>query len=850
MAPDDAGSPPPLPDLVSAEQPVVTPSKTTLLRPWRTPKPVATEVRIIDAPETRVHRLTDFVALIGALLGIVTVLLLGAYAQGTTEGITQDISGIAAILQRLLVAPVNIFSGIVTLVVPALVIGNLALRKEPRKVLEAIGAGIFGFIAAVIAALTSSLFGAPELIEALSVTTATGETAIQMPAYIAAVAAMLTAAGRRPTSKVLSFSWNILWISLAVAAISGIVSLPAALTTVLIGRVVGLALRYALGSTADRAYGASLIEAVQRAGYEPRRLVRADPSNEYGPDELDEVSSALGRTRHGRVYALTTVEGHELIVVALDGDQHAAGLMQKLWSSIRVRGINTRAEVSLRHTAEATALVSHAARTAGVRTARVLGMSQVKDTMVLVYQRPLAARPLVELREDEVSNEVLDAIWAEVERAHSAGVSHRSLSADTILVAFDDALGTPLAWLTSWELGEVATGEFAKRVDRAQVFAMQAALVGSDRAVDAATRALGEDEVAQVAPLLQGLVLPRSTRQAIRARGKVLQDVRATILDRMPEADVDRENITRFGLRTVLMLTLGIVAAFIAITVFNTQQVVAALQSADPWHLLLGFAWVMLTFVGAGLAMMAFAPIRLPTWRVMLVQVAASYISLVAPAGVGPATLNLRMLTKRKVNTALAVATVALVQVSAVIVTIVGLVVLSLVTGSEGTLAALPSSSVLIGVGISAAVIVTGLTVPKVRQWAVARVMPTLRQTWPRLVQIMGQPWRLMLGLGGNLLLTVGYVGAFASVLNAFGQDLPLVDVAVLFLLGNAVGALVPTPGGLVAVEAALIAGLISAGIDNAVATSVVVVYRLLTYWARIPMGYFAMKFLQRKGEL
>ena len=71
---------------------------------------------IVDTPETRVHRMADLIGLLGVALGIVVVLLLGAYAHGTTEGITTDVQGVSAILQRLLVAPVNLFSGIVTLV--------------------------------------------------------------------------------------------------------------------------------------------------------------------------------------------------------------------------------------------------------------------------------------------------------------------------------------------------------------------------------------------------------------------------------------------------------------------------------------------------------------------------------------------------------------------------------------------------------------------------------------------------------------------------------------------------------------------------------------------------------------
>ena len=248
--------------------------------------------------------------------------------------------------------------------------------------------------------------------------------------------------------------------------------------------------------------------------------------------------------------------------------------------------------------------------------------------------------------------------------------------------------------------------------------------------------------------------------------------------------------------------------------------------------------------------MIGFSPVKLPWLRVGMAQVAAAYLAIAVPAGVGPAFLNLRLLTRRQVAAPLAVATVALVQVSAIVVTVAGLLVLTLATGAEGTLAALPSSTVLLGLGAVGAVIALLMLVPRVRRWALDKILPPLRQTWPRFVQVVGQPGRLALGLGGNLLQTVAFVGAFYSTLQAFGQDLPIVDVAIVFFLSNAVGAAVPTPGGLGAGEFALIAGLGTAGISPVIATPIVLIYRLVTYWVRIPMGYAAMQWLQRKGEI
>jgi len=809
----------------------------------------ASSVRIVDEPETRVRRFTDVVAIIATALGIVLVLLASEFALETTEGLTQDISSISPLIQRILVAPINLLNGVLAVVIPATIIVDMVVRREPRRIVETLAAAVLGFVLTAVLAFVLITWGTEELQASL---TPRGFDQVQLPAYIAAITALLTAAGRRSTRRTLSISWNVLWLALAVALIFGVVTIPSALLVVLIGRIAGLALRYWLGSTADRAYGDALVEGVRRAGYEPRSLVRADIPHDIDRPELDAVTDALARTRQGRVYALTTVEHHHLLAVALDGDQQAAGFASKLWKSLRLRGVDTRADVSLRQSAEATALVSHAARVAGVRTGRVLGMSQIRDTMLLIYQRPPAVSPLADMPADEVTDALLDAIWAEVGRAHAAGISHRSLTADTVLVGADSPLDEPTIWLTSWELGEAASSVLAQRIDIAQGLALTAAIVGPSRAVESAFRSLGSHQVEQAAPLLQSLVLPPPTRAAVKAseHPKLLEQVREQILERSPDAEVASENIVRFGWRTILTLGLAVIAVAVILASFNTEDFLEAVQDANPIWLVIGFAWALLTFVGAALALLAFSPIKLPFNRVLLTQVAAAYISVAVPAGVGPAALNLRLLAKRKVPTPLAVATVALVQVSSVVVTVLGLIVLTVASGSQGALAALPSTSVLIGVGVVVAVAAAALTVPPVRAWAAKRVMPTLRQTWPRLTQVIGQPWRLALGLGGNLLLTVGFVGAFHASLSAFGREMPIIDVAVLFFVGNAVGAAVPTPGGLGAVELALTTGLVGAGVPQPVAISAVLVYRLLTYWLRIPLGYVAMKYLERKGEL
>lgn len=57
-----------------------------------------------------------------------------------------------------------------------------------------------------------------------------------------------------------------------------------------------------------------------------------------------------------------------------------------------------------------------------------------------------------------------------------------------------------------------------------------------------------------------------------------------------------------------------------------------------------------------------------------------------------------------------------------------------------------------------------------------------------------------------------------------------------------------PTPGGTVAVEAALTGGLVAAGVPASAALPAVLIYRAATRRLRVPPGWVAMTVLRRRG--
>jgi uncharacterized protein (TIRG00374 family) len=234
----------------------------------------------------------------------------------------------------------------------------------------------------------------------------------------------------------------------------------------------------------------------------------------------------------------------------------------------------------------------------------------------------------------------------------------------------------------------------------------------------------------------------------------------------------------------------------------------------------------------------------------VLAQLASSFVTLVTPAAVGGAAVNIRYLQRRKIPAAVAAASVGVSQVVAFVMHISLLVIFIALTGTnESNPIKLPVVAYFIIAGL-VAIAATVAALPAGRRLLQARVAPTINQVLPQLLQIAQHPRKLAEGIGGTLLLSAAYIGCLAVCVRALGGSVPIASVAVVYLTGSAIGSLVPTPGGLGAIEAALSAGLTAAGMPGAAAVNAVLLYRLITFWLPVPIGWLALKYLERRQAL
>jgi uncharacterized protein (TIRG00374 family) len=803
-------------------------------------------VGIQDKPAQLVRNPSDLVGVVGCACGVVLVCVAVVVAHNTTAGISQDVRGFAVLLQRLLFVPVAVLDTLVILFPPIAVGLDLLLRRHPMVALRGLVGGITGLILAAASLILITAVAPRSLLADLSVRVG-GADVVSIPPHIAAITALLTAVATPASRRSISWSWNLVWISVIVAVITSTQTLPGVGIALLLGRLAGYASRYAFGVASQRAYGQALVEGIRRAGFEPLSLNRVSMVEVVeSSQETPGVQSPQFFGDH-RLYVMQTESGRMLNVIVLDGDRQMMSILNRVWRYLRSKAVEGRTIVSLRQTAERTALISYAARSAGVRTPAVLAIAEAEESMLIIREATPASVSFADLAPDMVKDKLLDAMWTQIRHAHNSGIAHRVVTPDCFRISPN---GRRVVSVLGWEAGDVASADLAQRMDLTQMMALMSAKVSPERVLASAGRVLKEEDLVGLGPLLQIPAVPKQTRDLMARPKQTLELLRDQMREHHPDAVVEPETIVRVGARTLIMIGLITVALIVVLTSFNLAEIVDAVRNSD-WRWAVGaFVVGAIGFLGAALTLMAFSPVKLNYWRAVLCQVSAAFIAVAAPIGLGPAAVNMRVLTRKQVPAPVAAATAALIQVSNVVVVILVLAVLTAITGTNQLASVHMSPGVLIALIAVAVVVATMVIIPRSRQWMLTRVTPILRQTWPRLVELFSSPYRLALGLLGNLIVVLCFVTALQWTVFAFGREISFLGAALVYVIGTAAGSAVPTPGGMGPIEVAESAALVSLGINPGVAASIVLLFRLVTYWIRIPIGWAAYKTAQRLGEL
>ncbi|MFD7933313.1 YbhN family protein [Streptomyces sp. NPDC048253] len=273
----------------------------------------------------------------------------------------------------------------------------------------------------------------------------------------------------------------------------------------------------------------------------------------------------------------------------------------------------------------------------------------------------------------------------------------------------------------------------------------------------------------------------------------------------------------------------------------------AQLRSAQwPW-LLVALGATCLTWVAAAVTRQGAVVERLPGRRLLAAQFAAGAANHLLPTGLGASAVNLRFMTVCGVPLARSSAALALYLMAEGVARVGLLTVLLLVFPDALRLGSLlPGGALgpLLGV-LGAAVLVVAGALTLVRRLRTA-VCSFLRTALGEARSVHSRPARALALWGGSLAFPVLQAAGLAAVGQALGLPVPVAHMAVAYLAATVAVALVPTPGGIGSVEAALIVALVAAGGPVALATAVVLGYRIITVWLPLVPGALTLGALVR----
>jgi uncharacterized membrane protein YbhN (UPF0104 family) len=793
-------------------------------------------IQVEDQLERRIRKPVDLVRCTLSCIYIVALAGAGIAASKTTAAVQADIVSATRQIPGSLLTAARPLAFVALFILPAALAVQLLARRQFRRLAESVATGILAAAATTAVNELLSREPASRLYDAIIMSRQPASTG-HIPALDPALAGLIAYATMvgligRPAWR------NALWVAVGVYSVVhvGVLRTPmlTLLITVCAGRAIGLAVRYAAGSASQRPTALAIASALGGAGLPVTAMRRV---------RLDEGT----RTSGSRHYAAATGDARtgDLDVVVYDRDQQAAGVFYRAYRSVRLLGqVSRSAPLSVDRQVERRALLSYASEEADAPTPRLAGFVRVgPEAAVLAYEHHDGTT--LAKRNPGCSDGELSQIWAAVGQLHAHKVTHRGLTADRILLTDDGR-----AMLLDPGEGDVAASELQIRLDVAQLLAELALYVGPDRASGSALERISPDELVAVVPLLQPVALARSTRHALRRRREVLPALRKLLLAAVPGAEVAPVRLARIRLRTLVTMVATVVAAYLLAGELERESLSSVLRAASWKWGLVALALSAATYVAAAWSLAGFVADKLDFFKTVLAQLAGSFVTLVTPAAVGGAALNIRYLQRRKIPAAVAAASVGVAQVVAFVLHVSLLVILAAVAGTSARENIKPPEwawFVLAGLVVLALAV---FAIPAARRVLRARVSPIFGQVLPRLLEVAQHPRKLALGIGGALLLSAAYIGCLAACVAAFGRTVPIVSIGVVYLTGSAIGSILPTPGGLGGVEAALTAGLTAAGLPGAVAVSAVLLFRLLTFWLPVPVGWAALSYLERQQAL
>lgn len=718
------------------------------------------------------------------------------------------------------------FSAAGTLWALALAVTSAVVGRRWRLARDLLLAGLAAWAAAHVAAAIVAGNGWTESLRAV---THVRGIAPQFPlARVAMVVAVVSAAApylARPTRRI-----SVLFVVLtAFSALYMGDGLPDdVLGGVFLGLAIGAGVHLVFGSPGGRPTSLQVTAALGELGVQARGVHLAS------------------KQRYGATLMVGTDEAGPLMVRVLGRDEADSELVQKFWRSIVYKGSGPNLYLTRLQEIEHSAFVTIVAQQHGVRTPQVLVAGQAGPKTALLAERGIGP-VIADIDSAEVSDENLLELWRQVGLLHRARISHGNLDTAHVAIGSD---GPAIIGFGGASMLSSATFDH----DVVSLLVSTAAIVGSERAVAALTRALGPGTLATVLPLLQPAALSQDLRSLVGHR-----NVKAT-LDHLRSAGAAAagapaphlQQLHRVSGTNLVLAVASLVAVFALLgQVSKPAKLWQTFQDGDWTWVAIAFGLAIATTIPYAIALMGTVPRALPLRATIELQLSMSFTNLAVPA-VGGVAAQVRFLQKQGIDLASAVAAGGLLSAVANAAVNIGLFALAVAFSPNSFhFGSIPVGGILpvvLGIAVAAALATAILLgVPRLRR----ALVPPVRQATSTVLRVISSPRQLAL-------LGVGFSGAdilamfcVAACLKAFGATLSLWTLLALSVGVQTLSSLVPVPGGGTTLSAVGMSGLLSGfGVPAEAAVAAVFARQLVTSYLPAVPGWFVTHHLISRDEL
>jgi hypothetical protein len=342
--------------------------------------------------------------------------------------------------------------------------------------------------------------------------------------------------------------------------------------------------------------------------------------------------------------------GEHVWVEAFGRDQRDGQFWARLWHWIMYREpgetvVGTRAQ-QVEHIGFAMML----AERAGVPAPRLLKTGVAGADSAMLVTTVVEGTSLDTIDPDQVTDATLHAVWKPVLQLHEAGVSHGNLDARHLLVA-----GNGTVALDDLSKADACEEQYWFNRDAAAMLVATSLIVGNERSIKAAVKALGKDRATEIIPVVQPAALPAGITKGQKHVAKTVKELRAEFANAVGAEDVPPLKIQRLSLLNIGMLAgilLALAIAIPSIQGIDFESVQSEFENAIWGYALIAVIIYPFVTMSWATALMGAVNKDIPFVPTVITQLACSLLNLITPNGIGGTALQLDYLHKQDVPVA------------------------------------------------------------------------------------------------------------------------------------------------------------------------------------------------------